>query len=137
METNRPKFNYEETAKQPDGSNGWLMINKVPLHDKNGRVIGVLGTYEDITTLKRANEVLRESEQRFRSLLDNAPDAVYVQTKERIAYVNRATLRLLRAERPEQLLGQPVLDLVAPEWREARQGTDAAGEYKRRTAAGD
>jgi len=46
-------------------------------------------------------------------LLDNAPDAIYVQTKERIAYVNRATLQLLRAERPEQLLGQPVLDLVA------------------------
>jgi PAS domain S-box-containing protein len=60
----------------------------------------------------------RESEQRFRSLLDNAPDAVYVQTHKRIAYVNRATLQLLRAERPEQLLGQPVLDLVAPEWRE-------------------
>ena len=93
------------------------MINKVPLHDKDGRVIGVLGTYEDITEAQTANEVLRESEQRFRSLLDNAPDAVYVQTKERIAYVNRATLRLLRAERPEQLLGQPVLDLVAPEWR--------------------
>ena len=59
----------------------------------------------------------RESEQRFRTLLDSAPDAVYVQTKERIAYVNRATLQLLRAERPEQLLGQPGLDLVAPEWR--------------------
>ena len=59
----------------------------------------------------------RESEQRFRTLLDNAPDAVYVQTKERIAYANQATLRLLRAERQEQLLGQYVLDVVAPEWR--------------------
>ena len=59
----------------------------------------------------------RESEQRFRSLLDNAPDGVYVQTKERVAYVNREILRILRAERPEQLIGQPVLDLVAPEWR--------------------
>ena len=117
METNRPKLNYEEPQNKPDGSTGWLRTNKVPLHDKDGRVIGVLGTYEDITERKQAEEVLRESEQRFRSLLDNAPDAVYVQTRERIAYVNRATLRLLRAERPEQLLGQPVLDLVAPEWR--------------------
>jgi PAS domain S-box-containing protein len=117
METNRPKLNYEELQNKTDGSTGWLRTNKVPLHDKDGRVIGVLGTYEDITELKQAEEVLRESEQRFRSLLDNAPDAVYVQTKERIAYVNLATLRLLRAERREQLLGQPVLDLVAPEWR--------------------
>jgi len=60
----------------------------------------------------------RESEQRFRSLLDNAPDGVLVQTRERIAYVNREILQILRAERPEQLIGQPVLNLVAPEWRQ-------------------
>jgi PAS domain S-box-containing protein len=59
----------------------------------------------------------RESEQRFRMLLDNAPDGVFVQTRERVAYVNREILRIFRAERPEQLIGQPVLDLVAPEWR--------------------
>ncbi len=117
METNRPKLNYEEPQNKPSGGMGWLRTNKVPLHDKDGRVIGVLGTYEDVTEIKQAEAVLRESDQRFRSLLDNAPDAVYVQTRERIAYVNRATLRLLRAERPEQLLGQPVLDVVAAEWR--------------------
>jgi two-component system, cell cycle sensor histidine kinase and response regulator CckA len=117
METDRPKLNFEEPQKKADGSTGWLRTNKVPLHDKNGRVIGVLGTYEDITERKQAEEILRESEQRFRSLLDNAPDAVFVQTRKRIVYVNRAMLQLLRAERPEQLLGQPVLNVVAPEWQ--------------------
>jgi PAS domain S-box-containing protein len=63
----------------------------------------------------------RESEQRFRSLLDNAPDGVLVQTRERIAYVNREILQILRAERPEQLIGQPALNLVAPEWRQIVQ----------------
>jgi two-component system, cell cycle sensor histidine kinase and response regulator CckA len=118
MEANRPKVNYEKPQRRPDGSRRWLLLNKMPLHDRNGRVIGVLGTYDDITALKRANEVLRESDLRFRSLLDNAPDAVYVQTNQRIVYANQATLRLLRAESKEQLLGQPVLDFVAPEWRE-------------------
>jgi PAS domain S-box-containing protein len=118
METNQPKLNYEKPERRPDGSRRWLLLNKVPLHGRDGQVIGVLGTYDDITTLKRANEILRESDQRFRSLLDNAPDAVYVQTNQRIIYANQATLRLLRAERQEQLLGQPVLDFVAPEWRE-------------------
>ena len=59
----------------------------------------------------------QESEERYRALLDNAPDGVFVQTRERVAYVNREILRILRAERPEQLIGQPVLNLVAPEWR--------------------
>jgi len=118
METDRPKLNFEEPQSRKDGSVGWLRTNKVPLHDEKGRVIGVLGTYENITVIKQANEALRESEQRFRSLVDNAPDAIYVQTNKRMAYTNRATLRLLRAEHPEQLLGRPVLDFVAPEWRE-------------------
>jgi two-component system, cell cycle sensor histidine kinase and response regulator CckA len=118
METNQPKLNYEKPQRRPDGSRRWLLLNKVPLHDRDGSVIGVLGTYDDITKLKHANAVLRESDQRFRLLLDNAPDAVYVQTNQRIVYANQATLRLLRAEQPEQLLGQPVLDFVAPEWRE-------------------
>jgi len=118
MDTNRPKLGYEEQQNRKDGSTAWLRTNKVPLLDKDGRVIGVLGTYEDITLLKRAEEALRESGQRFRSLLDNAPDAVFVQTNQRIVYANQATLRLLRAARPEQLLGHPVVDFVAPEWRE-------------------
>jgi len=121
METDQPKLHYEEPQLRKDGSTGWLRTNKVPLHDKKGRVIGVLGTYEDITVLKQASEAMQESGRRFRSLLDNAPDAVYVQTNKRIAYANQAALQLLRAERPEQLLGLPVLDLVAPEWRELVQ----------------
>jgi PAS domain S-box-containing protein len=44
----------------------------------------------------------QESEERYRALLDNAPDGVFVQTQERVAYVNREILRILRAERPEQ-----------------------------------
>lgn len=118
METNRPKLNYEEPQEKKDGSTGWLRTSKVPLHGEDGRVIGVLGMYEDITELKRASEALRESEQRFRSLLDNAPDAVYVQTRECIAYVNQAALHLFGAERPDQMLGRPVMDFAAPEYRE-------------------
>jgi len=118
METDQPRLNYEETQNRKDGSPAWSMTNKVPLHDQKGRVIGVLGTFQDITVIKQADEVLRESDQRFRSLLDNAPDAVYVQTRERIAYANRATLLLLRAEHPNQLIGRSVLDFVAPQWQE-------------------
>jgi two-component system, cell cycle sensor histidine kinase and response regulator CckA len=118
METDQPKLNYEKPQRQPDGSQRWLLLNKVPLHGRDGSVIGVLGTYDDITKLKFANQVLQESDQRFRLLLDSAPDAVYVQTNQRIIYANQATFRLLRAEHPEQLLGQPVLNFVAPEWRD-------------------
>ncbi len=59
MAANTPKVGYEEPQTTPDGEEIWLRTSKVPLHDLEGKVIGVLGTYEDITASKRA-----ESEQR-------------------------------------------------------------------------
>ena len=79
METDRPKLNYEEPQTRKDGSRGWLRTNKVPLHDKEGRVIGVLGTYEDITERKRAAETIANERELLRTLLDLLPDSVYIK----------------------------------------------------------
>ena len=59
MENNTPKLNYEEPQPQPDGSQLWLRTNKVPLHDRDGKVIGIMGTYEDVTDRKRAENQLK------------------------------------------------------------------------------
>jgi PAS domain S-box-containing protein len=56
MESGRPKLNYEEPQIRPDGTQGWLITNKVPMYNQDGQVTGVLGTYEDITERKRAEE---------------------------------------------------------------------------------
>jgi PAS domain S-box-containing protein len=77
METGLPKINYEEPQKKSDGSTFWLRTTKVPLRDKDGRIIGVLGTYEDITDKKKAEEALRESEEKYRTLVDNVSIGVF------------------------------------------------------------
>jgi PAS domain S-box-containing protein len=53
METGRPKIGYEEPQTTPEGAQIWLHTSKVPLLDSQGRIKGVLGTYEDITERKR------------------------------------------------------------------------------------
>ncbi|MBU6409673.1 MAG: response regulator, partial [Verrucomicrobia bacterium] len=63
METGRPKLDYEEPQIKADGSTGWLRTSKVPLFDKDGKVIGVLGTYEDVTEHKRLEEQLRHAQK--------------------------------------------------------------------------
>ncbi|HRZ58031.1 MAG TPA: PAS domain S-box protein, partial [Candidatus Paceibacterota bacterium] len=68
---------------------------------------------------QRAAEALRESESRFRSLIGGAPEGVFVQCRGIIRYVNQAMLRLLGASRTEDLLGQPFITLIAPEYHEA------------------
>lgn len=52
LNTQRPKLGYEESRKTPDGKIFWGRTSKVPLKNQKGEIIGVLGTYEDITEYK-------------------------------------------------------------------------------------
>ncbi len=78
MDSNRPQFGIVETVTRPDGSTIWLEVNKLPLHDAHGRVIGLLGTCQNITERKRADDELRASRERLQVLsrqLLNAQEA--------------------------------------------------------------
>ena len=56
------KLRYEEQISRKDGSTGWVETSKVPLRDIDGRVVGVLGTYQDITERKAsADELERQA----------------------------------------------------------------------------
>jgi PAS domain S-box-containing protein len=59
MEHATPRLNFEETLSRPDGSLMWIRTSKLPLRDREGKVIGVIGTYEDVTERKRAEEKLK------------------------------------------------------------------------------
>lgn len=65
-----------------------------------------------------AEKTLRESEDRYRKLVEYAPDAILVYGQDLILYANSAALRLFGAERPEQLVGQPVVSIIHPDHRE-------------------
>ena len=61
---------------------------------------------------ERAERDLRESEQRYRTLLELAPDPICVHSRGRFLYVNEAATRLFGAASPHQLVGQPVMEFV-------------------------
>ncbi len=65
-----PKIGYEEPQTTPDGSRIWLKTSKIPLTDHAGRIFGVLGMYEEITSRKKADQELRERESLLRSTLE-------------------------------------------------------------------
>ena len=98
-----------------------LFSNAVPLFDEQGRPRGAVGAFLDITELKVAEEELRESEARYRALVELAPDAVLVHQDWLIVYANAATLKLYGAETFEELRGKNILDLVHPADHEAVQ----------------
>jgi len=72
----------------------------------------------DIGERKRAETSLRQSEERYRSLVDSAPIGIFVNEDGRFAYANREMQRILNAMNVEQLIGTPVLDRIAPEFQQ-------------------
>ncbi len=63
METDTPEYHIIERQQHADGKQAWLDTNKIPLHDEEGQVVGILGTYEDITERKQAEEALKKAKE--------------------------------------------------------------------------
>jgi PAS domain S-box-containing protein len=90
----------------------FVSLRTSPLRDDDGSVIGGMGVVEDITERTQAAQLVRESEERFRKLIERAPDAIAVVTQDhRIAYANDELAAALRRER-SSLVGAVVLDFA-------------------------
>jgi PAS domain S-box-containing protein len=111
---------YETGRDEIEFKNGMVLDRyTAPVQDEEGHLYGRIWTFRDITERKRAEEELRESEERFRTLIEGAPEAIFVQTGGRFIYVNPAMVRLLGASRAEELLGNVQFTWIAPEYHEA------------------
>ncbi|MBX3046909.1 MAG: GAF domain-containing protein [Anaerolineales bacterium] len=65
-----------------------------------------------------ADRLLRESRERYQSLVDMMPDAIMVHQDGLVAFANPAAVRLLGISKPEALMGTPMIDIVHPEFKE-------------------
>lgn len=68
---------------------------------------------------RQAEEALRDSEERYRTISDLSPDAILVNLDGRFVYANRAAQALLAGGALEQLLGRSPFELIEPEYRPA------------------
>jgi PAS domain S-box-containing protein len=82
IESGQPKINYEEPQTTPEGKTIWLRTSKIPLLHSTGNIYGVLGTYEDITERKKAEEALLRSEAMFKGIFSQAPVGIELYDSE-------------------------------------------------------
>ena len=119
MENFQSVFSGHTTANQyraltKHGEIRWMRTSSRPVL-MGSRVIGVHGVLADITERKRAEEALRESEEKWRSLVENAPDIIFTVDREgKILFINYAPAGLTA----EEALGTSVYDYVVPKYRE-------------------
>jgi PAS domain S-box-containing protein len=94
--------NYETALRARDGR--WVEVSSSLslLRDMHGTAVGTLAVFKDITEQKRAEEALRESEVRYRTLFEECTDAIVINTPEgKVIDVNQAFLDLFGYTRDE------------------------------------
>ena len=82
MDTNMPQYHIIEQQKQADGKQAWIDTNKIPLHDANGNVVGILGSYEDITDRKKAEEEKEKLNHELEEANQEMKNFVYIASHD-------------------------------------------------------
>jgi PAS domain S-box-containing protein len=96
------------------------------LHGELRRINGeleerVIVSHHNIAQLKRAQLALQESEALYRGLVDYSPDLIGVHREGRVLFINPAGVKLLGAQNADEVVGQPMLQIVPVENREAAE----------------
>jgi diguanylate cyclase (GGDEF)-like protein/PAS domain S-box-containing protein len=113
-----PSYVAEYRVRTAAGGWKWVLSSgRITHRDANGRARRMSGTVADIDARKRAEQATRDAEERYRSLIELAPDGVVVFSGGIVEYANPAAARILKAGSPARLLGMRVEELVEPEQR--------------------
>ncbi len=110
---------FETVRVRKDGSTLDVSLTISPIKDSAGRVIGASKVARDITEQKHAQRALRESEERFRAIIEATPECVkLVSADGTLLHMNLPGLALIGADCAEDVVGRCVYDLIATEDRE-------------------
>jgi diguanylate cyclase (GGDEF)-like protein/PAS domain S-box-containing protein len=116
LETGEP-YEIEYRLRHRSGEYRWTLGRALPVRDEQGTILRWMGTCTDIHQQKKTQEALRESEQKFRLLYDNAPVGIaHINLEGRWTYANQKFGQIIGYP-PEEIVGLSYLDVTPPEER--------------------
>jgi len=112
------KSRYEVALIHKDGYIKYFWLSVSPRFDSNNKFIGSRAVYSDITERKKAEEALKESEERYRSIIDQSHMGFVITDNEKIVHVNKKMLKMAGVSTVNQLIGRNFLKNVSSEYIE-------------------
>jgi len=88
------------------------------LKDRSGRLIGMTGIGRDITALKHVEAAVRESEERYRTLVELSPSGVFVFCEGRTVYINRTGIFIIGGRDPKEILDRSIFEFIHPDYHQ-------------------
>ncbi len=111
----KPSINEEEVVYASDGHHEILETIKTPIYDADGKIIGVLGVGRDITERKLSENKLKESEEKYRKLIDTTSEGFWlIDVNRKTIDVNNSLCEMLAYSKNE-MLGKTPMDFVDDE----------------------
>ncbi len=114
-----PVEHFETVRRRKDGTHLDVSLTISPIRDAAGRVIGASNVARDVSERKRIEIALRESEERFRAIVETTPECVkLISADGTLLHMNRPGLEMVGARSADEVVGKNVYDLIAPEDRD-------------------
>jgi PAS domain S-box-containing protein len=110
-------FQMEKRYLRKDNDVIWIRLSTALVRDAQGAPLHSIGQLEDITERKRAEETVRISEARFRSLISNATDIITILDADGVIHYQSPPIERILGYHREELLGRNAFELVHPDDR--------------------
>ncbi len=106
--------NQENEIMRRDGEMAWIAWTSMPVFDDQRRISEIVCICSDLTEQRRMNEALRRSEEKYRTLIENIQDGVFIIQDGKILFANEAFARM-GGSTVKEITGKEFKDFVAPE----------------------
>lgn len=112
-------FEAYERFENLRGQERYLYFSASPIYGDQGQIVGAVQVILDMTEREKLARNLKESEEKFRRLVESSLDGIALHTQKKLLYANNACLKIFGYSRLDELMGQDLFNLIAPTFQQA------------------